>query len=110
LIIKAANKKDVSVNVYTNQKIIPFSIGDSTNKITIQIPAINTTDKYQKVFNYGIGNWPNDAIANLVANIDSIIIRNSSDTLRLKNKAEMQNYLKKHRSGYAGSVLTIEAK
>ncbi|MBL0358411.1 MAG: hypothetical protein IPP72_16815 [Chitinophagaceae bacterium] len=110
LVIKAANKENVSVVVFTSTKIIPQSNSDSSTKLTIQVPPIDVSNTYQKSFDYGIGNWPDKEILDLVANIDSIVINNSFDTMRLTNKEQMGKYLKKHRSGYAGSVLTIEAK
>ena len=107
LVIRAENKNTSSVTVYTNNKIVPFGNKDDNTKFTIQVPFNDTTSKS---FNYGIGNWSNDAIKDLSTNIDSIIITNSADKLVLVNKSEIENYLKKHRSGYAGSILTIEAK
>ena len=107
LVIKADGKNNSSVTVYTNKKIIPFGDKDDESKMIIQVPFNDTTNK---TFNYGLGTWPNDAIVALTANIDSIIIRNSTDKFVLLNKSDIQGYLKKHRSGYAGSILTIEAK
>jgi hypothetical protein len=107
LVIKANTKNNTSVTVHTNQRIIPFGDKDDESKMIIQVPFNDTA---KKTFNYGIGNWPNDAIVELSANIDSIIIINSTGKLTLINKSDIQRYLKKHRSGYAGSVLIIEAK
>jgi len=107
LVIKADKKSNLSVTVYTNKKIIPFGDNNDSTKFTFQVPLNGTTIQ---AFNYGIGNWSNDAIRNLSKNIDSIIINNSTSKVVLVNKLEIENYLKKHRSGYAGSVLTIEAK
>ena len=107
LVIRVDNKNNLSVIVYTNNKIVPFSNKDDNTKLTIQVPFNDTTNK---TFNYGIGNWSNDAIKDLSTNIDSITINNSTNKLVLINKSDIENYLKKHRSGYAGSILTIEAK
>ena len=107
LLIKADTKNNTSVTVYTNNKILPFGNKQDSTKMIIQVPFKDTTSK---TFNYGIGNWPNDAINELTKNIDSIIIRNRFDILVLINKPDIETYLKKHRGGYAGSVLTISAK
>ncbi|WP_153799747.1 hypothetical protein [Foetidibacter luteolus] len=107
LVIKADSKSGSSVTVYTNNKIIPFGNKHDSTKMIIQVPLNDTTNK---IFNFGIGNWPNDAIIDLAKNIDSIIFRGSTGKQALINKSELEVYLKKHRGGYAGSRLTIEAK
>jgi hypothetical protein len=110
LVIKAADKKDVWVTVYATQKIVPGSHESDTNKVIIQVPSPDTTERHKKMFIYAIGTWPNEAITNLAANIDSIIINNTSGQLRLTTKAQIEAYLRKHRHGYASSILTIKAK
>ena len=107
LVIRADTKNNTSVTVYTNKKIIPFSNKDDSSKFVIHVPHNDTTEK---IFNYGLGNWPNDAIVDLTTIIDSVIIQNHTNKLVLVNKADIHAYLRKHRSGYAKSVLTIEAK
>lgn len=107
LVIKAGSKSISSVTVYTNQAIIPFGNRGDSAKMIIKVP---TNDTIEKTFNYGIGNWPDDAIKDLAAKIDSIILINSTNRLTLVNKSDLENYLKKHRHGYAGSILTIEAR
>jgi hypothetical protein len=107
LVITAHNKSNASVTVYTNRQIIPSADKDDKTKLVIQVPFNGTTSK---TFNYGMGNWPLNAISELATNIDSIVIRNTIDRVVFDNKAQIFNYLNKHRSGYAGSVLTIEAK
>ena len=107
LIIKADDKSNTSVAVYTNKKVIPFGNNGDSSKFVIQVPYNDTTGK---TFNYGIGNWPDDAINKLTTNIDSIVINNTSNKVVLISKTDIVSYLKQHRSGYAGSILTIEAK
>lgn len=107
LIIKADNSGKSSVTVYTNNKIIPFGNKSDSSKLIIQVPINDTTEK---TFSYGIGNWPDNSIAELTTNIDSIIITTIDKRTVLMRKEDIQRYLKKHRGGYAGSVLTIEAK
>src|SRR4051812_47919088 len=86
LIIRADSKNNTSVSVYTNNKIIPFGneVGnkEDTTKMIIQVPFDDTT---KRTFNYGIGNWPNNAITELVTNIDSVIINNSKNKIVLRN-------------------------
>lgn len=106
LVIKAGNS-NTFVAVYTNKKILPCGNREDNSKIIIQVPYNDTT---RKTFNYGIGYWPGDAITNLAANIDSIVIKNTNGKVVLIGKTDIERYLKKHRSGYARSVLTIEAK
>ncbi len=107
LIIKSANTANVSVTLYTNNKIIPFSNADDSSKLIIHVPYQDTTTK---TLNYGIGNWPDESIADLAINIDSIVFMSSSGKQVLSTKLHIQAYLKKNRSGFGGSILTIEAK
>ena len=108
LIIQAMHTKGVSVIVYANKKIMPFYDGAGNEKIKIEAP--DSSGNYKQVLLYGIGNWPNKSIKEFSENTDSIIINNSSGKIRLVNKIEIENYLLKHRSGYAKSILTIKAK
>lgn len=107
LVIKTSNKSNASVTVYANRQIIPSANKGDKSKLVIQVPFNDTASKK---FSYGIGNWPLEAIDALATNIDSIEINNTINKVVLANKADILNYLKKHRGGYAGSVLTIEAK
>ena len=106
--IKADDKSSTSVTVYTNNRIVPFGDKNDSSKIIILVPYNDTTSK---IFDYGIGGrWSNDAIANLTTNIDSVVIKNTNNKVALVNKADIEDYLKKHRGGYAGCILTIKAK
>ena len=107
LIIKTDKSGKSSVTVYTNNKIIPFGNKSDSSKLIIQVPI---NDTIEKTFSYGIGNWPDNSIPELSTNIDSIIISTIDKRTVLIRKEDIQRYLKKHRGGYAGSVLTIEAK
>ena len=105
--IKAGNKTNLSVTVYTNNKLIPSCEKEYNCKLIIHVTYKVTTIK---TFYYGIRKLPNESIAYLSANIDSIVIINSSGKLSVSTKPDIQAYLKKNRSGYLGSILTIEAK
>ena len=101
LIIKVDNNTNSSITLYTNNKIIPFGNKDDSSKLIIRVPYSDTTTK---TLCYGLGNWPNESIADLATNIDSIVIINSTGKLSLSTKSEIQAYLKKNRGGYAGSL------
>ena len=107
LIINAGDKENTSITVYTNSAILPLDNKEGPAKMIIRVTYNDTT---KKRFNYGIGNWPNSAITELTANIDSIIFKNNNSKTVLSDKAEMEKYLQQHRHGYAGSILTIGSK
>lgn len=114
LIIKAANKPNISVTVYANKNILPLQFpyhpDSAAQKITIQVPA-DTVPKREKLFLYGIGGWGNDQLlSDFSKNIDSIILITNKGKTALTTQASIHHYLLKHRSGFAKHVLTIEAK
>ncbi len=110
LVIRTVDKPNFSVTVYGNKNILPDNNG-STEKVVVKISSETNSEKRDTTFRYGLGGWDKKyQIPELAANIDSIIIVNSSGTLLLKNKKELTSYLLTHRSGQSGCVITIEAK
>lgn len=111
LVVKAADKPNVSVTIYSNKNILSFSNDSIDNKIIIQIPETDSSIKRDTTLFYGLGGWGNDSLMyNFSQNIDSIIIVNSSETVILNNQNEINAYLLENRHGFAKSILTIEAK
>lgn len=110
LVIKASPETHASVSVYINRKALPTTYWNGDKKVLIQLPATDTATYYEKRYYYSIGNWPNAEIAELAANIDSLVFTNPVSRLVLADRSQIEQYLLKHRSGYAGSVVTIEAK
>ncbi len=110
LVVKAADKPNVSVTIYSNKNILPYS-NDSIDKIIIKIPETDTSIKHDTTFFYGLGGWGNDSLMpNFSQNIDSIIIVNSKEKVMLDNQTDINTYLLKNRHGFAKRILTIEAK
>lgn len=113
--VKTANKPYCSVTIYTNENILPRSYlnhQDSTaKKIVIHVPTSDTIPQHEKLFLYGLGGWSdNSVMPDFSKNIDSIIIVNGNGKLTLDEYSEINNYLLKHRHGFAKHILTIEAK
>ena len=110
LVIKAADKPNVSISIFANENILPYNTG--RGKIAIEIPTKGQATKFDTSFFYGLGLWRKSSeIDSFTNNIDSIIIKNSTSTEVLKNPNEIKQYLLKHRSGmYGSAVLTLEAK
>ena len=110
MVIRAANKPNVSVAVYGNKKMLPHP-GNDSQKVVIRIPPLEGKSKQDTIIFYGFGGWVGDKwTPALVNNIDSIIINNSKGKMVLNNRADITNYLLKHRSGFAKRILKIEAK
>jgi uncharacterized protein YcfL len=108
LVIKA--NKDSSVTLYTNQKILPYYYGEPDKKAVLTVSYTDTTKHDYRVYFYGAGKWTYGELPTLCENIDSIAINGSKKKVVLKSKAEIFNYLRKHRSRFGKHVLTIEAK
>jgi hypothetical protein len=107
LVIEASNKNHTSVSIFGKGSMLPFTSKDDKNRVVITVPENDTTKRTLK---YGLGGWPDGAITRLAESIDSIIIIDNSGKSVLGNSAEIESYLKKHRSGYGKSMLKITAK
>lgn len=111
IIIKAAKKTNVSATVYFTQYEYwhsYFTHYEREQRI-IHIPTIK--HRYKKRLRCGIGMWSENEIIDYSNNIDSIIIRNTSDTIVLKEQPDIYNYLLKHtKHKFFTSLLIIEAK
>ena len=107
LTVKVDNKNTQSIILFTDKRILPFNHDNDSSKFIIQVPY---NDSIIKTFNYGIGAWSNESIIELTKIIDSIYINDGKNTKILIKKSDMENYLRKNRSGYAGSILTIKAQ
>jgi hypothetical protein len=110
LVIRTADKPNLSVTIFGNKNLLPDN-KSATEKVVVKISSDANSERRDTAFRYGLGGWDKKyQIPGLVANIDSIIIKNSSGTLLLKNKEELTSYLLTQRSGQSGCVITIEAK
>jgi hypothetical protein len=110
LVIKAADKPSLSVTIFGNKNMLPYNNEAAAEKVIIKIPPDANRERRDTAFRYGLGGWSiNKQIPDLVANIDSIIIINSTNKTVLKNKQELMSYLLAHRTGHYGCLLTIEA-
>ena len=107
LIIKA-DSNNSSVTIFGNEQFLPFASPQASRILKITVSSTDTLRDHKIEYNYGMGNWPNSAISDLVKNIDSIQISTANSTYYLRSKPEIEEYLKKHRGGYAGSRLTIK--
>lgn len=97
------------MTVFANKNILPYN--KENGKTIISIPSNDKIPKYDTNFSYGLGTWrENPEIAFFATNIDSIIIKNSTNAQILKDKEDIKQYLLKHRSGLYKSAITIEAK
>lgn len=110
LVVQVPENSSNSVTVYSNQKTLPLYYGNPDEKITLKVPYFDSAMQYKHVFFYGQGGWSDEAVKQLSENIDSIAIRGSKGNMLIKTKPEIQAYLKKHQSGFADHIITIEAK
>jgi hypothetical protein len=115
LVVRTADKPNHSVTIYANENILPGSYlyrQDSiAKKVIINVPTIDTIVQREKMLFYGLGSWGDDSLMpNFSKNIDSIVIVNSNGRLKLDKQTEINEYLLKHRHGFAKRILTIEAK
>lgn len=104
LVVKA-KQKGTSVAVYTSTRIMPRSKEDDSAKIIIQVPSNETRTRKIR---YGMGWWSDDAIAAIATDIDSIVMVKGEDRIVFGERMAIEDFLKKHRSGYGDAVLTIK--
>jgi len=109
ILIVKANSNNSSVTIFGKEQFLPYASLLANRNLIVTVSSNDTLKGHKIKYSYGMGNWPNSAISDLVKNIDSIQISNASGTLHLRNKPEIEEYLKQHRGGYAGSRLTIKA-
>lgn len=111
LVIKTADKPNLSVTIFGNRAMLPHGNEADTEKVVIKIPPDANYERRDTAFRYGLGGWNiKGLLTELVANIDSVIIITSSGRTVLSTKEGIQSYLRAHQTGYSGSVLTIEAR
>lgn len=115
MVVKTSEKSNYSVTVYANEKIFPRSYPyhqDSIEKkIIIHVPTTDTIPQREKIFFYGLGGWSDSYLMpDFSKNIDSIIIVNGKGKMTLNSQSSINDFLLKHRHGFAKRILTIEAK
>jgi len=111
LVVKVADKPNLSVSIFGNKTMLPFANEDETEKVIIRIPSELNSKKLDTTFYYGMGGWKiKGVLPEFVSHIDSIIIRKSTGKVILNNKKEILSYLQAHQTGYLGSLLTIAAE
>lgn len=106
--LKVTGDKSGSITVYCNRQAIDEYDRD-TGKLVIHVPYGGSTKKYDTAFIYGLGSWHDGDIFDLTNHIDSLVVNSSTETLIIKDSSKLSDYLKDHRHGFAGSVLTIKA-
>lgn len=115
LVVRTANKPNYSVTIYANENILPhfypYHQDSIAKKVVIHVPTTDTVGEREKTFFFGLGSWgDNSLMPNFSKKIDSIIIVNNNGKLILDKQTEINDYLLKHRHGFAKRILTIEAK
>lgn len=110
LVIKTSQNPKSSVEIYGSARMLPTERYDDTGKIILRMPSTDNNARRDTSFDYGIGTWGEGRNDKFVDNVDSIIINDSTGQLKLTGQTELDQYIKNHTSGYAGSIFTIEAK
>lgn len=96
LTIKASGKPGVSVTIYADKGLVSRSVEPSNEKIVLTVPTKGTKVINDTSIDFGIGGWQEHRFDFATGKIDSIIIVNSSTTIRVTNKPAIKDFLKKH--------------
>ena len=103
--------KLLTVKAAPNTQVIIYKKGQNieadTAKNIIRVPENGTVEQQ---FYFGLGLWPEEAIINYSASLDSIVFYNKDGKTKLTNQTDIQNYLMKQRRGLFKSNLIIESK
>ncbi len=102
--------KLLTVKAAPNTQVIIYKKGQNieadTAKNIILVPENGTVEQQ---FYFGLGTWPEKAIINYSASLDSIVFYNKDEKTKLTNQTDIQNYLMKQRRGLFKSNLIIES-
>lgn len=115
LVVRTASRPNCSVTIYANENILPHSFtyheDSSAKKITIRVSSSDSLAQREKIFYYGLGGWGDNSLMPYFSkHIDSIIIVADNSKLSIIKQNEINDFLLKHRYGFAKHKLTIEAK
>lgn len=115
LIVKTANRPNYSVTIYANENILPHAFAyhedSSAKKMTIRVSSSDSVAQREKILYYGLGGWGGNSLMPYFSrNIDSIIIVADNRKLTIDKQKDINDFLLKHRHGFAKHKLTIEAK
>lgn len=111
LVVKVADAPNLSVAIYGNAALLPYGDEEAAEKRVIRVASDVRGERRDTTFTYGLGGWNMEGVLPaFVTHIDSIILMNSTEKSVLKDKKEIMAYLKAHKTGYLGCMLTIEAE
>jgi len=106
LVVKTSSSPETSVTIYANTKITQ----DKEKTIITTLSSHTPPKRGIKLYYGGVGGWNISFVKEFSENIDSIIIINGNSKTILNNQIEINEYLIKHRYGYAKRAIKIEAK
>lgn len=105
LLVVEAERKGTSVTLYLSKGVVPQASIKDSDTTFIRVPS---NDILKKKYHFGLGGWSDTSVGQFASGIDSIVIENGKSQILLRDRLEIESFLKKRRSGYAKAVLTIK--